>query len=116
MLEDFLAAVGIFQAGDAIGSAVLRDQFSDWLIAQEIPAEQFNWLGARVGAFICEYLIDAHGAERFVEGKRILRRLPVSQELRVYRDFDPYQTVAGLLRKRQSLKAFLAMLCDERPV
>ena len=56
MIEEFLCCVGIYQPGERIADVQLRDAFSDWLDAQEIRDEDFNFVVARVASFICEYL------------------------------------------------------------
>lgn len=110
MLEEFLRDVGIYQPGRPIADVRLRDQFSDWIDAQEIREEDFWYVVARVAAFICEYLIEANVAVRFIEGKYVLLRLPIDASQGVYRDFDPYAVAVSLVRERQSLKEFLCAL------
>lgn len=111
MLEEFLSALGIYRPGQSIADARLRDQFSDWLDVQEIGRDDYSYVIARVAAFICEYLIEGYSAIRFIEGNRILLRLPIDTSQGVYRDFDPYSVAAGLVRERKSLKEFLRVLC-----
>jgi hypothetical protein len=111
MLEEFLGAVGIYRRGKPIADVQLRDQFSDWIEAQEIREEDFWYVVVRVAAFICEYLIEGHNAVRYSDGKHILLRMPVDAAQGVYRDFDPYAVAVGLVRERRSLKAFLEGLC-----
>jgi hypothetical protein len=112
MLEEFLGDVGIYRPGQPIADVQLRDRFSDWIDAQEIGEEDFWYLVSRVGAFICEYLIEGHAALRYIEGKHILLRLPIDVSQGLYRDFDPYAVAVGLVRERQSLKDFLDILCN----
>lgn len=111
MVEEFLGHVGIYRPGQPIANVQLRDRFSDWIDAQEIREEDLWYLVSRVGAFICEYLIDGHSATRFIEGRHILLRLPIDASQGVYRDFDPYGVAVGLVRERRSLKEFLDILC-----
>jgi hypothetical protein len=112
MLEEFLGDLGIYQAGQPIADAQLRDRFSDWLDAQEIGEADFWYVMARVGAFICEYLIEGHAAVRYIEGRYILLRLPIDASQGVYRDLEPYAVALNLVRERQNLKEFLQVLCD----
>jgi len=111
MLEEFLGDVGIYHPGQPIADGHLRDRFSDWIHGQEIREEDFWYLVARVGAFICEYLIEGHAAIRYMEGKHILLHLPIDAARGVYRDFDPYAVAVSVVRKRHSLKEFLEALC-----
>lgn len=110
MLVEFLGAIGIYRPGQSIADALLRDQFSDWIGAQEICEEDFWYLVVRVGAFIAEYLIEGHSAIRYVEGKRIMLRLPIDASQGVWRDFDPYAVAVSIVRDRHSLKEFLHAL------
>jgi hypothetical protein len=111
MLEEFLSDVGICRPGQPIADVRLRDQFSDWIDAQEIGEDDLWYLVARVAAFICEYLIEGHSAIRFIDGKHILLRMPIDAAQGVYRDFDPYAVAVGVVRDRHSLKEFLHVLC-----
>src|SRR5215831_12756148 len=112
MLEEFLGDIGIFQPGQAICDSHLRDQFSDWVGAQMVREEDVFYLSVRVAAFICEYLIEGHSAERRVEEQRILLRLPIDASKGVYRELDPYVLSVGLVREKGSLAQFLKVLCD----
>lgn len=107
MLEDFLSDVGIYRQGERIADLRLRDQFSDWLDAQNIREDDFWYVVSRVAAFICEYLIEGHGAIRYIDNKHIMLRLPVDAAHGVYRDFDPSAVAVTLVRDRKSLKEFL---------
>jgi hypothetical protein len=111
MLEWFLTELGIYQPGEPIADIRLRDQFSDWLDRQEIHEDDFWYVVTRVGAFICEYLIEGYSAVRFAEGKHVLLRLPIDASQGVYRDFDPYAVAVTLVRERKSLKELLGVLC-----
>jgi hypothetical protein len=111
MLEWFLAQSGIYQPGRPIADARLLERFSDWIDAQAIEEDDFAYLVSRVGAFICEYLIEGHGAERYVSDQRILLRRPIDSSGGAYQEFDPYATAASLLRVRQGLKTFLNAFC-----
>ena len=107
MLEEFLVQVGIFRFREPIAQPELLDRFSDWLNSQEIREEGFWFLVSRVGAFICEYLIEGRSAQRYIDGRRILLRLPVDSSHGVYREFDPYAVAIDLIRNRKPLKGFL---------
>lgn len=112
MLEWFLHAVGIYQHGQPIADLRLRDQFSDWLDAQDIREEDTSYIVVRVAAFICEYLIEGHSAVRFLEDNRILLRQPIEPGQGLYRDFDPYAVAADMVREKQNLKEYLQLLCE----
>jgi hypothetical protein len=111
MLEHFLTDVGIYRSGQPIADRVLLERFSDWLDAQEVEDNDFWYVVARVGAFICEYLIEGYSAQRMTDGKHILLRLPIDPSSGLHREFDPYAVAVSLLRKRQPLKDFLNTLC-----
>jgi hypothetical protein len=108
MLEEFLGAIGLHQVGCPLDFPGVVEPFSQWLDRQAISEEDRLYLAARLGAFICEYLIELHGGERFIESGRILMRLPIQKG--ILREFDPYAVAVELTRKRNSLKAFLDAL------
>jgi len=110
MLEQFFADIGISEAGGGVANARLLGLFSDWIDAQEIAENDVGYVVARVGAFVCEYLIDQHSAVRFIDGETIKLRLPIDASKGVFREFDPYAIALQLVRGRQSLKKFLSDL------
>jgi hypothetical protein len=112
MLEEFLGDIGILQPGQRICGVHLLRQFSDWVRAQEITENDVPYLAARVAAFICEYLIDGHSAERRIDGQRILLRLPIDTAKGVYKEFDPYAAAFRLVRDKGDLAQFVILLCD----
>lgn len=112
MLEEFLGDIGIFRPGQAICDPYLRDRFSEWVSAQVVTEDDVFYLAARVAAFMCEYLIDGRSAERHVEKRRIMLRLPIDASKGVYRDFDPYVLSVDLVREKGNLAQLLKVLCD----
>lgn len=113
MIEAFLRDIGIYEPGQCIVDAQLLNRFSKWLGAQDIQEDNFWFLVSRVGAFICEYLIGGYSALRYIDGKRIMLRLPVDVSLGAFREFDPYAVAVSLVREKQSLEEFLNVLADE---
>lgn len=111
MLEEFLTDLGMYHPGQSLAAPRLLDDFSDWIDAQTVRGDDFWYLAVRVASFICEYLIASRGAVRYVEGKRIMIRLPVDTGKGIWRAFDPYEVAVGLVRERRSLKGFLDDLC-----
>ena len=114
MLEEFLGDIGIYEPGQSIADAGLLDRFSDWCKAQVVNDDDFAYFAARVAAFICEYVIERHAAERYVAERRILLRLPIDVSRGVYRELDPYSVAVDLIRERQDLKDFLNLLCGRQ--
>ena len=89
----------------------MRDPFSAWIDQQVVTDDDRFYLASRLGAFICEYLIDCHDAERAIVGTRIIMRMPVEDS--VAREFEPYPIAIGIADKKQTLTQFLATLCDQ---
>jgi hypothetical protein len=111
MLEEFLTDLGMYQPGQSLAEPALLFDFSCWIDAQNIRKEDFWYLVVRVASFISEYLIAGHGGVQYIEGNRIMVRLPVDAPRGVWRAFDPYEVAVGLVRERRSLKGFLDDLC-----
>ena len=106
MLDDVLGRIGIHKSGTALNLASLRRPFSDWAQQQEVTPQDFSFMVSLIGAFISEYLIAHHNAQRHIEDNRISLRLPLCQG--IMRSFDPYASAAGLLQERKSLNEFLS--------
>jgi hypothetical protein len=111
MLEEFLSDLGMYRSGQSFAEPALLGDFSSWMDAQNVREEDFWYLVARVASFISEYLIAGHGAAQYIEGKRVMVRLPVDASQGVRGAFDPYEVAVGLVRERRSLKGFLDDLC-----
>ena len=109
MLEQFLIDAGFQQAGYPLDFPRLLDPFSRWLAAQALTEDDHSFLAARLGAFICEYLIAVHSGQRVIERGRILMRVQIQEE--VLREFDPYEVAIGLVTNRNNLETFLNTLC-----
>lgn len=112
MLEEFLAKLGIYKAGQPMADEVLRDAFSDWIASHDIRRDEYYYLVAYVGSYIGEYLIEARAAEYRVDGQRIMIRVPVDASQGGYREFEPYAVAAGIVSEGKSLKESLALLCE----
>lgn len=108
MLDDILGRIGIHQSGMPLNFASLRIPFSSWLQQQTVAQEDFPFMVSLVGAFICEYLIQQCGAQRYLAGPRIFLRMPL--QATVAREFDPYVTAAGLVNQRGGLSEFLVVV------
>jgi hypothetical protein len=105
MLQQFLCDIGIHRAGFPLDFPALLEPFSRWVDAQEVAEDARFHLASRLAAFMCEYLIEVRGAQRVIEGGRILLRIPVLRA--VFREFDPFAVAVGMATNRNSLKAFL---------
>jgi hypothetical protein len=110
MLEEFLTDIGLHQTGERLDLPQLLGGFSAWLDAQEVGEDDQFYLASRIGAFICEFLIDAHEGQRLVNGGRIVMRMPIADG--VAREFNPYAVAIGMVRNRNSLKEYLDVLCS----
>ena len=102
MLKEFLTDVGLHAGGDSIDYGSVLPKLSNWITQQEIIEDDRFYLSSRVGAFICEYLIDTASAERYIEGKKILIRVPLTDG--VVREFDPYPLALGVADKNLTLE------------
>jgi len=60
----------------------------------------FAFLAGLIGAFICEFLIDHHGATRVIRGERIYLQLPFEQSIR--------RGVRGLTQSRSVWRSVVA--------
>lgn len=105
MLEEFFAAIGIYQLGQPLKMSAMLEPFANWLSVQRIDQADRFYLAARVGAFICEHLIETRSAQRVIEGNRILLRTPI--EHGAVREFDPYALAIGAIDDPSSLRRFL---------
>jgi hypothetical protein len=113
MLEEFLSDLGMYQPGQSLAEPRLLRDFSSWIDAQNVREDDLCYLMVRVASFISEYLIAGQGAVRYIEGERVMVRLPVDVPRGVWRAFDPYEVAVGLVRERHSLKGFLDDCCLE---
>ncbi len=109
MLTEFLEDVGLHQSGAPLDLKQALEPVSNWVDAQQVEDEDRVYLAARLAAFISEYLIDVHAADRQIVDGKVLLRLKVADG--VLREFDPYKTAAGMVMNRTSLKDFLDKLC-----
>ena len=110
MLEEFLSDIGLHRAGCPLDFQRLLDPLSRWVDAQEVTEDARFYLASRLGAFICEYLIEVCAGHRVVQNGRIFMRVPIQEG--VMREFDPYAVAVGIATSRNSLKAFLDAHCS----
>ena len=108
MLAEFLGDLGFHREGQPLDLASVLSPFSEWVDQQEITEDDRFYLASRLAAFICEYLIDNHSAERLIRDAKIFIRLPVAKG--VQKEFDPYAVAVGMTTTRNSLKDFLLEL------
>lgn len=108
MLEDVLSQIGLHRSSEPLNLVALREPFSVWVQCQDIHQADFSFMASLVGAFICEYLKDAHGASTQICENKIYLRLPFQRE--IVREFDPYSTAIELVKHKQSLSVFLGSL------
>jgi hypothetical protein len=109
MLEEFLTDIGLHRPGFPLELRQLLEPFSTWVDAQEVNGEDRFYLASRLGAFICEYLIEVCSAQRVIENGRIVIRLPIQDG--ISRQFEPYAVAFRMATNRNSLKEFLDILC-----
>ena len=108
MLTEFLQDVGLHREGDDLDLAAMLEPFSRWVAEQTVEEEDRFYLASRLGAFICEVLIDNHSAERQIEGKHILIRISNADSF--VRCFDPYAVALGIADGQGTLADFLYTL------
>lgn len=108
MLTEILQDVGLHRDGDDLDLAKMLEPFSRWGTEQTIEEEDRFYLASRLGAFIYEFLIDNHSAERRIEGTHILMRMPLADS--EARDFDPYVVALGVADGKVTLAEFLFTL------
>jgi hypothetical protein len=113
MLQEFLSQIGLYELGGPLQLSSLLDSFSRWVDIQEIHDDDRFYLASRLTSFICEYLIQVHGALRIIQDDRIMIRVPVNVELGVWHEFDPYAIAMEMMVNRSSLKGFLELLPNE---
>ena len=105
MLEEFLTMIGLHKSGSPLNLEILLDPFCRWVDSQEVPEDKRFYLASRLGAFICEYLIDHCSGQRIIEDERIIMRIPNHDG--TFRDFDPYSVAIGMAKEKSSLKEFI---------
>ena len=108
MLEDVLASIGLRVGGSPLDLQAMLNPFSHWVESQDIRDEDFAFLASLIGAFICEFLIEAYAATRVIRDQRILLRLPF--QAGIEREFDPYAVATAITRHERSLAQFLQEL------
>ena len=108
MLVDLLRNIGLYRDDTPLDLSRTLEPFSRWVAEQTIEEADRLWLVSRLGAFICEYLIDHHSAERRIDHNRILMRIPVTNG--VTREFDPYAVAFAVTDRNVTLLDFLATL------
>lgn len=111
MLREFLCDIGFCRETDPLELSRLIGPFSTWIECQTVQDEDRFYLASRIGAFICEYMIDAELASRTIVDNRIVLRMSIADQ--VLREFDPYPVALGIADKKTTLQQFLDALCDQ---
>lgn len=89
MLAEFLADVGLHEAGGPLDLRAILPAFDHWLRAQDITGAGIPYVASRLATFVSVYLEDHVGAVQAIVDGRILLRVPV--EPGVVREFDAYR-------------------------
>lgn len=89
MLTEFLADVGLHEAGGPLDLRAILPAFDHWLRAQDVTAADVPYVASRLAAFVSVYLEDHAGATQAIVDGRILLRVPI--EPGVVREFDAYR-------------------------
>ncbi len=109
MLREFLCNIGLCRETDSLELSRLLGPFSTWIESQTVQEEDRFYLASRIGAFICEYMIDTGHALRTIVDNRIVLRMTIADQ--VLREFDPYPVALGIADKKTTLQQFLDALC-----
>jgi hypothetical protein len=102
MLREFLCDIGLIRETESLELSRILGAFSTWIEYQTVQDEDRFYLASRIGAFICEYMIDAGLAERLIVDNRIVLRLPITAK--VQREFDPYPVALAIADKQATLQ------------
>jgi len=111
MLTEFLYDIGLCREIDSLQLSRLLSPFSTWIEFQTVQEEDRFYLATRIGAFICEYLIDSGLASRAIVDNRIVLRMTIADQ--VVREFDPYPVAIEIADKKTTLQHFLDALCSK---
>ena len=111
MLTEFLSDLGMHDKDSPLNLASLLVPFSDWIVNQEIGLDDRPYLASRIGAFICEFLIDLYSAERRIVDDRIYIQMQFSES--ILREFDPYAVAMSIAASESTLVDFLAAITKE---
>lgn len=106
MLTEFFMIIGLHNDTSPIRLEALLEPFNEWIDSQEIPEEKQIFLASRLGAFICEYLIENCSGQRVIENGRIVMRVPVQDG--TFREFDPYTVAIEMAKGKNTLKEFVS--------
>jgi hypothetical protein len=87
MLAEFLRDIGVAAIKTSPNLRALLPAFGRWL-RQSVSSDDVGFLAARLGAYICLYMIDHHGAASTVVDNRIVLQVPCSRG--IVREFEPY--------------------------
>ncbi len=112
MLTEFLRDIGLCRETDSLELSRLLSPFSNWIAFQTVQDEDRFYLASRIGAFICEYMIDSGLASRTIIDNRIVLRMPIADQ--VIQEFDPYPVALGIADKRTTLQQFMDALCSKQ--
>ena len=105
MLREFLCDIGLICETESLELSRILGPFSTWVEHQTVQDEDRFYLASRIGAFICEYMIDAGLAERLIVDNRIVLRLPITAKIQ--REYDPYPIALAIADKQATLQQFI---------
>ena len=111
MLREFLCDIGLRRETDSLELSRLLGPFSTWIEFQTVQDKDRFYLASRIGAFICEYMIDTGHALRTIVDNRIVLRMRFAHQ--VVREFDPYPVALGIADKITTLQQFLDEVCSK---
>ncbi len=94
MIEELLVDIGLASTGTTPSLSAILPAFGRWLSAQSISQDDILFVASRLGAYICLFLEDHHGATSAIVGDAIVVRLPMPHA--IAREFDPYRMAYGL--------------------
>ena len=97
MLTEFLADIGLSSGGELPHLVSLLPAFDKWLAELTVEPDDVAYLASRLGAYICLYLINYHGAKPAIVDNRII--LAVPGEHGTWREFEPLRLAFGLASK-----------------
>ena len=102
MLTEFLAEAGFHDQAGPINYSSVLPVFSVWIKQQDVSQDDRFYLASRVGAFICQYLIDTSNARWHIKGEQLLICVPIEDG--VERELNPYPLALCVVDKQLTLQ------------
>jgi hypothetical protein len=94
MLTEFLADIGLSSPGELPHLVSLLPAFDKWLADLTVEPDDVAFLASRLGAYICLYLINHHGAKSAIVDNRIMLAIP--GEHGIWREVEPLRLAFSL--------------------